>query len=202
MASSRRRPRMAFARGGAPQHALRHMRFADLLPVPRRQGIPRFVEHSAQELNRFWIVRSTVSHEGCAPQGVAPFSPRIKHRVVLQMCDTSVHNFPSEIRRVGGDRHTMDRRLFIAEGVTLKLFQVLTHASASVSCFKEGTKGRKMHMLAHGPLEAGPASPSRRRSFHFAGPACASWPQFPSARPASAVSNFAQTADADGSTVI
>jgi hypothetical protein len=61
-------PRMAFARGGMSQYALRHMRFADLLPVPRRQGIPRFVEHGAQELNCFWIVRSTVSHGGSAPQ--------------------------------------------------------------------------------------------------------------------------------------
>jgi hypothetical protein len=45
---------MAFARGGMSQYALRHMRFADLLPVPRRQGIPRLVEHGAQELNCFW----------------------------------------------------------------------------------------------------------------------------------------------------
>jgi hypothetical protein len=41
-------------RGGMSQYALRHMRFADLLPVPRRQGIPRLVEHGAQELNCFW----------------------------------------------------------------------------------------------------------------------------------------------------
>jgi hypothetical protein len=32
------------------------MRFADLLPVAGRQGIPRFVEHGAQKLRRTWKV--------------------------------------------------------------------------------------------------------------------------------------------------
>jgi hypothetical protein len=89
-------PRMAFARGGMSQYALRHMRFADLLPVPRRQGIPRFVEHGAQELNCFWIVRSTISHGGSAPQT----SPALSgHRASSCLtCDTSDHNFANERR--------------------------------------------------------------------------------------------------------
>jgi hypothetical protein len=66
-------PGMAFARGGVFQDALRNMRSADLLSVSRRQGVPRFVEDGAQEPNCFWIVRSTVSHEGWAPKALLHF---------------------------------------------------------------------------------------------------------------------------------
>jgi hypothetical protein len=106
-------PRMAFASGGVFQDALRHMRFADLLSVPRRQGVPRFVEHSAQELNCFWIVRSTVSHEGCAPKAVAPLYPGIERRSFCGCVTQAITTSRARFRR--RRPAAMDRRPLTAE---------------------------------------------------------------------------------------
>ena len=74
--------------------------YADLLPVPRCQGIPRFVEHRAQELNCFWIVRGTISHGGCAPK----VSPALSgHRAYIRNADALESDNASVSTRRGRD---------------------------------------------------------------------------------------------------